>query len=160
MGVRGLLQQDVVIVDAGKWLTGKMMKTSFPMTKNHSLRLGSGWEWRVVRLTYGGVGCRLLVAFHPMKQNAMAYLGIESGPDTRVVCMLENHSTHVGWHVHASCNENDAPLGRLRFPGLRRIPRQGRRHNPVGMLTKEAVLHRALSLFRAAAHKEFILSAG
>jgi hypothetical protein len=161
MGVRALLQQDVAIVESGKWMTGKMTKAAFPLSKNSSLRLGSGWEWRVVHLTYGGVACRLLIAFHGMKQNAIAYLGIESGTDTRVVFMLENHSTHAGWHVHASCNHNDAPLGRLRFPTLRRIPRKGRHHTAIhGLLTKEDVLHRALNLFRAVAHKEMILNAG
>src|SRR5713226_2659168 len=107
MGVRALLLQDVAIVEAGKWTTGKMTKAAFPLSKNHSLRLGSGWDWRVVRMTYGGVPCRLLVAFHDLKQNAIAYLGIEAANDMRVVCMLENHSTHAGWHVHASCNQND-----------------------------------------------------
>src|SRR6266446_4395964 len=124
MGVRALLQQDVAVVDVGQWTTGRMTKAAFPLSKNNSLRLGSGWEWRVLRLTYGGVQCRLLVAFHALKQNAFAHLGIETGNDTRVICMLETHSTHSGWHVHASCNEKDALPGRLRFPGQRRIPRK------------------------------------
>ena len=94
--------------------------------------------------------CRLLVAFHERKQNAQALFGIEVGEDTRVICQLEHHSTHGGWHVHASCDHSDAPLGKLRWPGQRRIPRKGRFHQPIeGLLTKEAVWHRELKLFRA-----------
>ena len=159
MGIRALLQQNVAIVEAVQWTTGKMAKAAFPLTKNNSFRLGTGWDWRVVRLTYGGVPYRLLVAFHSMKQNALAYLGIETGNDTLVVCMLETHSTHAGWHVHASCNEKDALPGRLRFPGLRRIPRKDSRHTAIGLFTKEDVLRRALRLFRAVSLKEMILNA-
>ena len=150
MGLRALLLRDAPVIDAGKWETGKMPKSAFPLSKNNSLRLGTGWHWRVIRLTYGEELCRILIAFHEGKQNAFAYFGIESGGDTRVVCSLEHHSTHPGWHVHAACDHMIAPLGRLRWPDIRRIPRKGHYQKGVGsLLTKDAVLHRTLSVFRA-----------
>jgi hypothetical protein len=149
MGVRTFLLQENTLVDAGKWETGKMTRGAFPLTKNNSLRLGTGWVWRVVRVKYGGEVCRILIALHEEKQNAFAYIGIETNGDTRVICMLEQHSTHSGWHVHASCDHKDAPLGRLRWPALRRIPRKTSFHKPIsGLLTKDLVLARAMRTFR------------
>lgn len=150
MGLRSYLLANTSLVDGGKWETGKMTKAVFPLSKNNSLRLGNGWQWRLVRLKYGADVCRLLITLHEQKQNAHAYLGIESGADIRVICILEHHSTHGGWHLHASCDHNHAPLGRLRWPGIKRIPRgHGFNKEVDGLLTRDAVLVRALKAFRA-----------
>ena len=150
MGVRAILLQKAVLVDAGQWETGRMTKAAFPLSKNRSLRLGNGWDWRVIRLEYASENCRILITFHRNKQNAHAYLGIEKGTDMHVICILESHSTHPGWHVHTSCDHAGGMLGRLRWPGIRRIPRKGSFHRAIsGVLSKDDVLGRALEAFRA-----------
>lgn len=79
----------------------------------------------LINLLAGNVQCRLLVAYHPGKENYQAILGyaVGKGQDTQVIASLEYHSTHPGWHVHGCCSNVDiAQAGRTRPPTMKRVP--------------------------------------
>jgi hypothetical protein len=100
--VRALLaiRQPKTIVEAGKWHSGKMPRSAFPLSKSHSYALGSGWDWSVCVLESDDNRYKLLVAFDPFKEQYRAWLGLESGSDLALLARLEFHPSHKGWHLH------------------------------------------------------------
>ena len=86
-----------------------MAKGDFPLFKNRSFRLGTGWEYCVHQLAQDGVDdMRLLIAFNPGKRDYLAWLAIASDVDQVVVARLEYHASHLGWHVHLKPKRLDA----------------------------------------------------
>lgn len=158
MGVRAFLQKSKVIVDAGTWQTGKMKKNALPLSKNRSFRLGLAWQYRVLRLTIDSQPCRILLALNEPKQNAFILLGIEEQSDTRIIACLEHHSTHPGWHIHTDCDMSKGFSGRLRWPGMTRIPGKGKKHSlNTGFLNQDAVIAKAFQVFRLSKSGGFTL---
>jgi hypothetical protein len=134
MQLRDFLAAEKTVDDAGAWSDKKMPKTGgkFPMTKNRSYRLGSGFRWRVAEITAEGAKFRLLIAHNPWKEQYVAALGVASGGDTLVLARLEYHGTHRGWHVHGYCGMSDANhWGRMNYPDMVRIPDGKSRHRRI-----------------------------
>lgn len=78
-----------------------MAKGDFPLSKNNSFRLGTGWEYCIHTLSQEGVDdMRLLIAFNPGKRDYLAWLALTSPKDQALVARLEYHASHLGWHVH------------------------------------------------------------
>lgn len=88
-------------VDLGRWSTGKKMsRSSFPIRRGAPYRLSATWTWRVIRFTCAEEPHRLLVAFRPDLHEYRAML-VRDHPDGDVVlCRLEHHGSHPGWHLH------------------------------------------------------------
>jgi hypothetical protein len=121
--LRAFVKAEKVLVDAGGWSDKPMPKTGgkFPLSKSKNFRVGAGWRWRVLQVEVGGALCRVLVMYQAGKQNYMSLVGTPVGSDLLVLGRLENHSTHPGWHVHATCKPATATdSGRLRYPGMRK----------------------------------------
>ena len=147
MSLRALIRQPKTITDAGEWKTGKMPKTSFPLSKTRHFRLGDGWHWRVVVIE--GRDYRLLIALHEYKQNAYATLGEIVGADTKVIASAETHSTHPGWHLHANCGLTATVAGRMHDPDMTRIPGKNRPQKAIKtLLIPNDVFVRAATIFR------------
>ena len=127
MSLREFIKADKTVTDFGAWSDKKMPKAGnkFPLTKARSFRVGTpGWRWRLLHISAGGQNYRLLVTYHPAKENFIALLGVELGTDTMVLGVLEYHSTHRGWHFHGCCKAADTShAGRLRYPGMERVPK-------------------------------------
>lgn len=101
----------------------------FPLSKAKGLRVGGGWHWVIIELEAGKAECRLLVAYHPAKENYLAVLGYLVGADTHVIAALEYHGTHPGWHVHGCClSAKPGNVGRIRYPDMKRMP-DGKSHH-------------------------------
>lgn len=124
MSLRDFVKAKKTLIDAGAWTDKRMPKTGgkFPLSRARSFRVGAaGWRWRVVQLEAGGRHYRLLCLLHAGKCNFVAILATPVGTDLLVLGALENHGSHPGWHVHASCKTPEAGLsGRLRYDGMKR----------------------------------------
>jgi len=93
-------------VSTGNWTTGKKMpKTAFPLRSNHSYRLAGTWTWRLISFAVSGEQYRVLLAHKAEKQEFMAMLGHLVDRDMTVLCRIEHHGSHPGWHVHYQPNE-------------------------------------------------------
>jgi hypothetical protein len=88
-------------LDLGTWATGKRMpKSAFPLRPNQAYRLGGAWTWRVISFALDGRYYRVLLAHQSDKQEFIGMLGrLEEGVMT-VLCRIEHHGSHPGWHVH------------------------------------------------------------
>lgn len=126
MTLRAFVKAQKLLVDAGSWTDKRMPKTGgkFPLSKARSFRVGApGWRWRVIQVEAAGVVYRVLVTYHAAKLNYVAIVATPVASDLLVLGVLENHSTHPGWHVHAGCRKPlAADSGRLRYDSMRRTP--------------------------------------
>jgi hypothetical protein len=114
-----------VVLDWGKWQTGGMPQTAFPLSKRRgrAYRLGSSYRWRVIQFSALEVTCRLLIVFNISKEQYRATLAFEQDRDMSVIASLEFHGTHPGWHLHGACGEIAAiPLGSMRGVWQKRVP--------------------------------------
>ncbi|WP_340314425.1 hypothetical protein [Rhizorhabdus argentea] len=84
-----------------------MAKSEFPLSKNHSFRLGTGWDWCVHELSSNETPMRLLIAYHAGKHEYLAWLALVSDTDQGLIARLEYHASHLGWHVHLKPNNLD-----------------------------------------------------
>ena len=113
------------IVESGKWLSGKMPRAAFPLSKTHTYSLGSSWRWRVVGVVAGSRRYRVLVAYDQSKAQYRAWLGLESGTDQALLARLEYHPTHRGWHCHMKRGAlADVGYGVVKHPGQRERARE------------------------------------
>lgn len=144
--LKDIIHAKKTISDSGKPSAAKMSKTAFPMSKVNGIRLGTGWHWRVICFTAhcaaGDVCCRLLVAFHPGKNNYQSYLGVIRGNDTVLLARYEYHSDHSppGWHLHAKCVEIGLLVpGIVKGPYVRRYPEGHKMHrrNEINVTSSE-----------------------
>lgn len=88
-------------VSIGTWTTGKKMpKTTFPLRGNQSYRLAGTWTWRLISFVAASENYRVLLAHKADKQEFMAMLGHLVGREMTVLCRIEHHGSHPGWHVH------------------------------------------------------------
>lgn len=108
------------VTASGGWKSGKMSKSEFPLSKNNSFRLGSGWDWCVHELESALTPMRLLIAYHAGKHEYLAWLAITSPTDQGLIARLEYHASHLGWHVHLKPNDLDKlAWGVVKQPGER-----------------------------------------
>lgn len=88
-------------VSIGTWTTGKKMpKTTFPLRGNQAYRLAGTWTWRLITFVAASENYRVLLAYKADKQEFMAMLGHLVGREMTVLCRIEHHGSHPGWHVH------------------------------------------------------------
>ena len=124
MNVWKIRSEDKTALEFGRWETGKMSRSAFPMSKARAkaYRLGSAWTWRVIKFDADGSQYRILVAYRTDKEQFMATLAVEDAGDMRIVASLEYHPTHGGWHIHyASEPMVNVPSGVRRGPWVRRM---------------------------------------
>jgi hypothetical protein len=125
---------DKAVTDWGKWQTGGMPASAFPLSRRRgrSYRLGSAYRWRLIRFDALGSSFRLLLAFSLEKQQYRATLALDLDRDMSVVASYEFHGTHPGWHVAAACGDiENIPLGVMVGPWQRRIPNARHVHRNV-----------------------------
>jgi hypothetical protein len=144
---------DKVVSDWGKWQTGGMQSSAFPLSKRRgrAYRLGSSYKWRVIQFSALGETCRLLIVYNADKEQYRATLAIERDRDMIVIASLEFHGTHPGWHLHGACGDVGAhPVGSLRGPLQRRfpMPRTTHRRHLFGITSEGAALDVAAKFFR------------
>lgn len=153
MELREIIRADKDVNDWGRWQAGaRMPKPAFPLSrsKGRFYRLGA-YRWRIVRFTALAAEFRVLIAYHPDKQQYRAVLALERDGDMTVLAQYEYHGTHPGWHVLATCSEVDsAPVGVMRNPWQRRLPRARHfhRNTAFGISGDDQALDRAAAFFR------------
>lgn len=81
-----------------------MPKTAFPFRSN-SYRLAGTWTWRLISFVIGSESYRVLLAHKADKQEFLAMLGQLVDGEMTVLCRVEHHGSHPGWHVHYQPNE-------------------------------------------------------
>jgi hypothetical protein len=144
---------DKVVSDWGKWQTGGMPPSAFPLSKRRgrAYRVGSSYQWRVIQFSALGETCRVLIVYNAAKEQYGATLAIERDRDMIVVASLEFHGTHPGWHLHGACGDIDThPLGSMRSPLQRRFPkpRVTHRRHDFKVTNEGAALDVAAKFFR------------
>jgi hypothetical protein len=97
-----------------------------------SYGLGASYRWCVISFVALGVECRVLVICNFQKEKYEAILGAMVESALRVLCSYEYHASEPGWHCHAACDDvGRVPLGYMRGPWVRRIPKPQRPHRRV-----------------------------
>ena len=83
------------------WTTGKKMpKSAFPLTNRRAYQLAGTWTWRTGIFLIAEEEFRILLAYKVDKQEFLAMLGRVDPDGTTVLCRVEHHGSHPGWHVH------------------------------------------------------------
>ncbi|TXL72274.1 hypothetical protein FHP25_25920 [Vineibacter terrae] len=93
-----------VDVEIGKWETGHITRSQFPLSqaKNKNYKFGPDYRWRVVRFRCLGHEWRVLLLLCAPREIFRTTLAVEVGGDLRVVCQHEYHASEPGWHCHLS----------------------------------------------------------
>jgi hypothetical protein len=154
MRARELIFKQKRITKAGEWKSGqKMPKTAFPMSASRSFQLGPKWTWRVDVLEYKGEECRLLIAFEPMKQTAIAWLSCRRGNGYALVSQFEFHGDHPGWHCHSYCGAvADISVGYVKSLDAVRLPKPRTYHRRGQYeLTEQDALAKAFAFYKVGA---------
>lgn len=151
--VQDIRKAPKTVVDWGRWSSGKVPRSAFPLSRPRSrfFRLGSAYRWRVVRFEALEHSFRLFIAFHSQKEQYRATLALEHERDLGVLASYEFHGTHPGWHLHAACGDAESvPKGVMSGPWQRRYPRARLFHRRAefGIETEHSALDRASSFFR------------
>ena len=137
MRLKDVIEAEKVVSDWGKWNAGgRMPKAAFCLSRSRGrfYRLGA-YRWRVICFEALGATFRLLIAYHGNKEQYRAVLAIERERDMAVLAQYEFHGTHPGWHILATCDDVDeAPVGIMRHPWQRRLPRAREYHRRVDFL--------------------------
>jgi hypothetical protein len=150
MLLRHIILAKKVISAPGQWQSGKMPRTAFPLSKSKAkaYRLGNR-RWRALSFTADGNLFRLLVSYSYDLGQFQAMLGMDDGGDTKLLARLERHPTHAGWHMHVTCDSDDAPPGIKAGPWVRclhgKLQRKYKRDVPQ---TDAAAFQMAVSVFR------------
>jgi hypothetical protein len=130
--VRQVITAPKANIRVGAWQNGKVPRADFPISRK-AYRLGSSFEWSVIKFEALGRECRVLVAFNAAKEKYQATLGVMAASgDLRILASYEYHAAEPGWHLHVCCDD-DATLspGILRGPWVRRIPGGRKKHKRV-----------------------------
>lgn len=139
-------------IKIGEWNTGKVPYANFPIRNKKALRLGSSFEWCIVRFTALDFECRVLVVLNVAKAKYEAIYGVDTDEGLRILCSYEYHpDVTPGWHCHASCDDLDkVPAATMRGPWVRRIPgvRRTHRRRDWGIETQNQALRTALERYR------------
>lgn len=113
----GIRQAPKAGVDLGLWKTGQKfpknglnLRSPYPVTGQ--------WSWRQIRFQAGDDRYSILIKCRPERLDFMAMLVHCGQPDT-VLCRVEHHGSHPGWHLHYQCKR---PFfqGVVSFPDMRR----------------------------------------
>lgn len=159
MNLKQILRGTKLTLDTGKWHSGHIPRTAFPMSavKNKSYKFGPEYQWRVVRFECVATVCRVLIVLNENKQIFRATLGVEDGADMRVLCQYEYHASEPGWHCHLNTEQHEQlPVGVMRSH-LRRWPQK--HSQPSKMLfnvTQNSALTLAAERFRFRAQGEML----
>lgn len=150
MHLRDFLRAQKSITSILGWQHTKMPKTKFPLSKNRSFKVGVGWVWTLLEIEADGKKFRLLVAYHPGKENYFAHLGLEAGADMHLIGSLEYHSNHAGWHAHGCCEPLEkSHVGRMRYPTMKRLPSGDKYHRNIEFgVSASSALKPALDFFK------------
>lgn len=84
----------------GKWRTGKVPPSSFPIGKQRRLPQGSAWQWRVVEFLALDAKFRVLVRLNRDASYYSSILSMERGDVIQIICHHELHLSHLNWHCH------------------------------------------------------------
>ncbi|WP_157572702.1 hypothetical protein [Nevskia soli] len=147
MRLKKIIQADKIVTDWGKWTFGAAMpKTAFPISKS-SFKIRSTYHWRIAKFLSLGESFRLLIFYRTDKPEYGAWLGMQRDSDTQLVARYEFHGTHPGWHLHAHCQTDTAPIGRTLVDGLR-IPKSGKcRRTDFSVTSDDKALYIAAEAF-------------
>ena len=152
MDVKGLIAAPKIITRRGEWKHGnKIPKTAFRFSKGNPIRLGKRFHWRTIDLAAGENKFACLVAYRRDKEEFASYLCLMDGTDMKLLARFEFHGTHPGWHVHVECaGIGKIPIGRMMWPGQKRIPRadRGHRRQRFAVDSDEKALFIAAAAFR------------
>ncbi len=116
-------------INLGKWSTGHIPRTSFPLSKvkPRNYKYGSDYSWRLVQFEISRGRFRILILVNEPKLIFRATLAAEaSDGDMIVLCQHEYHQSEPGWHCHITFQTIDkVPHGAARSH-LQRWPQHKR----------------------------------
>lgn len=123
-----------------------MKASDFPLSKNNSFRLGTGWEYCIHQLS-GPAPMRLLIAFHRGKREYLAWLTLESKNDLGIIARLEYRGSHLGWHVHLKPDNLDTlSWGCVKQPNERLVDCKSPFDPEIDKIRAEAVAFRIFNV--------------
>ncbi len=151
---RLIIAASKAITDTGKWGTGRMPRTAFPLSRSgaKAYRLGNR-RWRVVTFSAAGAECRLLISYSFALFEYQAMLGVMIGDDTKVVATLEHHANHnPPWHAHLCCDPlSEIPVGIKRGPWNKRFCGTAKRYRERFPNTDGSAFNMAARFFKLGA---------
>lgn len=107
MNIKDLIRAEKSALDTGKWASGHIPRTAFPMSKvrDRKYKFGQDYKWRVIKFEAAGVSCRILVWLNEPKEILRARFGVDVGAEMVVLCDHEFHASEPGWHCHVTFDE-------------------------------------------------------
>ena len=151
MRLKDVVRAEKIVTDWGRWQSGKMPRSAFPlsMSRQSFYRLGA-YRWKVVLFSALGEAFRMLIALHEPKEQFRALLGMDVGADTRFIASIEFHGTHPGWHALLTCDPMDTlPIGIKTGPWQTRVPAARTHHRRLEFaITERTATAKAGSFFR------------
>lgn len=99
----------------GRWQTGKIPASIFPLKRKGKLPQSSAWQWRVVEFDTLGNSFVLLLRLNSDIEYYSSILAMKSGFEIQIICHHEFHQAHRGWHCHFIPDRVEAT-----FPGVLR----------------------------------------
>lgn len=126
-----IVRADKIIIDTGKWATGHVSRSAFPLSKARTkhYRFGPEYSWRVVRFECLGLRCRVLILFNGGKEICRFTLAVDVQEDLAVLCNHEYHADHRGWHCHLTWEGHDRVTPGVVRTGQRRWPHARAEHS-------------------------------
>jgi hypothetical protein len=122
------------------------------MKRKGALRLGSSFEWCVIRFAALGFDCRVLVVLNTAKEKFEAIYAVQTDEGLRVLFSYEYHpDVPTGWHCHACCDDiSKVPVETIRGPWVKRIPAARRTHRlrDLGIDDHAQAVHAAVDHYR------------
>lgn len=150
MLLKDIIQATKNNVRWGDWKFGEAMpRTKFPLSKHTSFRIRTKHHWCITTFDCLSQPFRLLVFYRSDKEEYGAYLAQIEGADSKVVARYEYHATHAGWHIHANCETDLTPSGRIGGNIHKRFPKAGHKHRRTdfGITSDEVALLKAAEAF-------------
>lgn len=126
MQLKSLKRAKKEIAEWGKWSSGSLPKSFFPLSKT-KIKVSKLSRWKVIKFTCEGADFAVLIVYRIDKEQYWSYLAENLGSDMTVIARLEYHATHPGWHMHSNCDTSKNVPGRT--GGLiQRIPQVSSPH--------------------------------
>jgi len=136
-------------IKIGKWGTGKIRQSAFPMPKapSKAYKYGPSYRWCVVIFFVDDKECRLLVLFNHLRLQFRATLGVMESNGLRILCDHEYHPTEP-WHCHFSMEDSiNVPTG-VRRIYMRRFPKRGGIDDASFPASETEALRKAIKFYR------------
>ena len=118
MNIKDFIRAEKANLDTGKWASGHVPKSAFPLSRSKpkTYKFGPEYHWRLVKFDALSEECRIWITLNENKEIFRARFGVLRAGDMTVLCEHEFHASEPGWHCHLTFDHLDsASTGGMRW---------------------------------------------